>query len=85
VKHQKTSEDQQTNEDDMTKHEWVNNYDAKKFIAGLHFTSCRKAMKAVCTRNLRWFCSVAVSQENMAGYTWSIPLMSPTAEKCRHV
>jgi hypothetical protein len=35
VKHQKTSEDQQTDEDDVTEHEWVTNSDAGKFIAGL--------------------------------------------------
>jgi hypothetical protein len=35
VKHQKTSEDQETDEDDMTERERVCNRDARKFIAGL--------------------------------------------------
>jgi hypothetical protein len=34
-KHYKTSEDQETNEDDMTEHERVTNQDARKFTAGL--------------------------------------------------
>jgi hypothetical protein len=35
----------------------------------------------ICTRNLHWFCSVVVNQENTAGYIRSIPPVSPTAKK----
>jgi hypothetical protein len=35
VKHQKTSEDQETDDDDTTECEQVTNQDARKFIAGL--------------------------------------------------
>jgi hypothetical protein len=34
AKHQKTSEYQETDEDDMTEHERVTNQDARKFVAG---------------------------------------------------
>jgi hypothetical protein len=46
AKHHKTSENQETDEDD-TKCEQVTIHDARKFTAELYFISCRKAMKAI--------------------------------------
>lgn len=41
AKHQKTSEGQENNEDDMTECERIPEEDARKFIAGLDFISGR--------------------------------------------
>jgi hypothetical protein len=72
AKHQKTSEDQETNEDDTTECERVTTQDARKFIAGLQLYFMQEGNEGspisaleTCTD----FCSFALNQENRAGYT----------------
>jgi hypothetical protein len=47
AKHQKISEDNKTDEGDITERERVTNQDARKFIAGLRIYFMQEAMKVV--------------------------------------
>jgi hypothetical protein len=55
------------------------------WITTLFHAGRQWSQSCICTRNLRWFCSVAVNQKNTAGYTWSIPPKSLTVKNYMRV
>jgi hypothetical protein len=86
AKHWKTSEDQETNEDDTTERDQLINYDAMKFIAGLQLYFMQEGhegsrISALETRtDFVWLQSIKRTWQG----TLSVPL-SLTVKKCMHV
>jgi hypothetical protein len=69
AKHEKTSADQETDEEEMTDHEWVTNQDARKFVVLLWLHLMQEGNEgipifAIETR------TVSVNQEDTVCYAW---------------
>jgi uncharacterized membrane-anchored protein len=73
-KHQKTSENQESDEDDTSELEQVTNQDARKFIAGLQLYFMQEGNENSPISALQTYDDfVQLQSENMAGYSRSIP------------
>jgi hypothetical protein len=82
AKHNKTSDDQESDEDDTTERERVTDQDAT--VAGLRLNFMQEGNEGSPVSALETcsdFYSLAVNQQNMAGYTRSITPLSLTVMK----
>jgi hypothetical protein len=82
VKHQKTSDNHETNDDNRSECEWVTNQDAMKFI-GLWLSLTQEGNEGNPISALETYTDFVQWQsiKNTAAYTQSIPLSSLTTEK----